>query len=105
MEWIVNIEGRPRQRILVKYYPELEAIDFKGQYKTKFADYAVSQNPTWVDFYCKNYTTKISLSLETTKHIILTIIEEMDERIKVHEELRERFEIIKNIEIRGINEI
>ena len=107
MEWIVNIVSRPRQRILVKYNPEQEFVTFIGQYKTKFADFAVTENPTWVDFHSGRFeiTPLSTPSLVVTQEILLEVINEMDKKMKIHEELREMFETLKIIEIRGINEL
>jgi Ser-tRNA(Ala) deacylase AlaX len=107
MEWIVNIVSRPRQRILVKYDPKQEFVFFIGQYKTKSSDFAITQNPTWVDFHTEGFAiTPLSTpSLEVTQEMLLRVINEMDKKIKIHEELRETFETVKIIEIREINEI
>jgi hypothetical protein len=89
MEWIVKIENKPNQRILVKFEPKFERIVFVGQYKVK----------TWIDF-SEDYIDEMNFDLETIQKLLLKVYEKMNERIAIHEDLTQSFGIIKTIEIK-----
>ena len=52
MEWLIHIEGKADERILVTFDPLDESISFYGQYKVKFKDYAFTsaESKQWVIF-------------------------------------------------------
>lgn len=89
MQWIVKIENKSNQRIMVKFDPMKELLYFIGQYKIKI---------NWIDFSQEEYS--MNITLEVIQDILFKVYEKMNERLKVHEDLNKSFEIIKVIEIK-----
>lgn len=88
MRWIVNIENKPNQRILVLFNALDEKLEFYGQYKIK---------NQWVDFSIDN--SSIFTTLEIIQEKLLLIVDKMDLRVKKYEDLQKSFAFIKTIEI------
>jgi hypothetical protein len=99
MEWIIKIEGKPKQRILVKFDPQKEMIYFIGQYKPDFKTIATveSKSVVWFDFATEEYP--MNITLELIQDMLLKVYEKMNERLTIYEDLSKSFEIIKLIEI------
>lgn len=103
MEWIIKIEGKEidpdtnaklpihNQRILVKFNPMYEEIQFIGQYKPK-------KNKEWVNFSEEIYGIDIN-DLDTIQHLLAKTVLKMRERITAYENVAEGFEVIKLIAI------
>jgi hypothetical protein len=90
MEWQVRIEGKLKQRIMVKFDPLKEIIIFTGQYSIK---------NKWIDFSEEDFS--MNITLEVIQELLFKVYEKMNERIKVHEDLNKSFNLIKLIEIKG----
>ncbi|MFW6246620.1 MAG: hypothetical protein ACOC22_00390 [bacterium] len=88
MKWIVNIENKPQQRILVLFNILDEKLEFYGQYKIK---------TNWVNFSVDD--TSISTTLEIIQEKLLSVTKKMDFRIKKYDDLNKSFTHIKKIEI------
>jgi hypothetical protein len=89
MEWKVDIENKPNQRILVKFVPESETILFIGQFKP--------HNKEWVDFSKEECSMEINLL--QIQDILLEVYETMKIRLNVYNNLSEGFSVFKKIEI------
>jgi hypothetical protein len=90
MEWQVKIEGQSKQRILVTFDPQGELIIFKGQYSIK---------NNWVDFSTDTYP--MDITLEGIQAKIIKVYNQMNDRLKVYDDLNKSFALIKNVEIRN----
>jgi hypothetical protein len=88
MYWIVKIENKPNQRIMVKFDPMKELLYFIGQYKIRVL---------WIDFSQEEYS--MNITLEVIQDLLFNVYEKMNERLKVHEDLNKSFNAIKEIEI------
>jgi len=88
MKWIVNIENKPNQRILVLFNALDEKLEYYGQYKIK---------NQWVDFSVDK--SGIFTTLEIIQEKLLLIVEKMDLRVKKYDDLQKSFAFIKTIEI------
>lgn len=101
MEWIVKIEGNDidfqtekklpisNQRIVVKYDPQKDEINFIGQYKPR--------NNEWVVFSEESYTSEIDLP--KIQEMLYKTYMKLKERVVVYENLAEGFGAIKLIQI------
>jgi hypothetical protein len=89
MEWKVNIENKPNQRILVKFDPLNELIIFIGQYKP--------HNENWVDFSKEEYT--MDIDLKTMQDLLFNVYKTMNNRLEAFNNISEGFTFIKKIEI------
>ena len=100
MEWIIHIEGKKDQRILITFEPMSESIRFVGQYKPLAKDTRIKDFKAgfiWVDFSEEMHSMEIDL--ETLKEYISKVYDKMEERLKVHEDLSKTFSVFKSIEI------
>jgi hypothetical protein len=86
-KWIVEIENKPNQRIIVIYNPLEDKLEFYGQYKMR---------NEWVNF---SVETTNNLTLDMIQEKLLSIAETMDMRVKTYEDLQKSFALIKKIEI------
>ena len=104
MEWIVKIEGKPNQRIVVRFDPMNELLIFKGQYKP--------HNQEWVVFSERNQRLFVEnpsehivndiilINAERIQDILLHVYDEMKKRLDAYENIAEGFTLIKLIEIK-----
>ena len=89
MRWIVKIEGKEDQRILVKFDPMKEEVVFIGQFKPR--------NREWVDFCEERYTMEIDL--EAIQNQLSKVVKIMRERLAAYNNLAEGFTILKLIAV------
>ena len=89
MEWIVTIEGKPSQRIVVRFDPLNEMIHFIGQYKP--------HNRKWVDF--SEETHVMDIDLETLQDMMSKVYVKMKERLTAYNNVAEGFTLIKEVKI------
>ncbi len=89
MEWKVEIENKPNQRILVKFDPQNEKIIFIGQYKP--------HNKDWVDFSKEDYS--MNIDLEKIQELLYIAYEKMKIRLEAYNNIYDEFSLIKKIEI------
>jgi hypothetical protein len=100
MEWIIHIEGKKDQRILITFEPTRESIRFVGQYKPLAKDIRIKDFKAgfiWVDFSEEMHSMEIDL--ETLKEYISKVYDKMEERLKIYEDLSKTFAVFKSIEI------
>jgi hypothetical protein len=90
MQWKINIENKPNQRILVKFEPQEEQLIFIGQYKP--------HNKDWVDFSVEK--NSIEIDAITIQSLLDKTYRTMEKRLKAYENIAEGFNIIKAIEIK-----
>ena len=90
MRWQIKIEGQPKKRILVTFYPQGEIILFQGQYNTK---------NHWIDFSSESHPMEIDL--ETIQSLLIKVYDTMNKRLMVYEDLNKSFGIIKNVEMQS----
>lgn len=107
MEWKVNIEEKPNQRILVRFDALNEYLVFIGQYKP--------HNKEWVNFserkqplYVQD-TTVSSINEDKMKVMLINVViiqelilktyEDLERRLEAYENIAEGFKFIKLIEI------
>jgi hypothetical protein len=100
MEWLIQIENKSDQRILVTFDPLDESISFFGQYKVKFKDYAYTsaEAKQWVTF--SEDHDAMNIDLKTLNEHISKVYEKMSERIKVYDDFKKVFTVFKSIEIK-----
>lgn len=96
MKWIVKIDEKKDQRIVVKFAPQSDELVFIGQYR------AVGNNLEWFDF--SEEKCSINIDLETIQNMLLSTYEKMKTRIDAYNNIAEGFSVIKTIEIQEINE-
>lgn len=89
MEWKVEIEGKPNQRILVKFDPQNELVIFIGQYKP--------HNKDWVDFSKEEYS--MDIDLKTMQDLLFNVYKTMNSRLEAYTNISDGFTLIKKIEI------
>jgi hypothetical protein len=92
MKWIVKIEGKPDQRIMVVFSPLDGKVFFTGQYH-------MPKTNSWIDFY-EESSLSLNIDLDTIQSLLFSVYEKMDSRIKAYQNIAEGFEIIKVIEIK-----
>lgn len=97
MKWIVKIDGKKDQRIVILFEPQSDELVFIGQYR------AVSNSLEWFDF--SEERCSIDIDLETIQNMLLSTYEKMKIKIEVYNNIAEGFSIIKTIEIQEINNI
>lgn len=91
MRWIINLDdSKGRQRIKVLFEPTEEKLYFIGEYKYK--------GNSWLKF--SEVQTKMEINLDELKEAMKLTVENMRERIVVHENLDKTFDMIQNIEIK-----
>ena len=90
MKWIIDLENKPNQRIVVRFSPKEELIYFTGQYKPK--------NKEWVDFSEESYSMEIDL--ETIQELLTKTYNKMKERLDAYINIAEGFTVLKTIEIK-----
>jgi len=90
MKWIVNIENKPNQRIVVNFNPLEEQLIFNGEYKPK--------NREWIVFSTEKYSMK--LDLEKIQELLFITYENLKIRLEQYEILNEGFKLINLIEIK-----
>jgi len=90
MEWQVKIEGQSKQRILVTFDPQGETIIFRGQYSIK---------NNWIDFSSDTYP--MDITLEGIQAKLVKVYNQMNDRLKVYDDLNKSFALIKNVEMRS----
>lgn len=88
MEWYINIEDKPDQRIRVEFKPEEEILCFIGQYKIKYE---------WIKF--SEVQCPMRTNVETIQSTIFETFEFMNERINAYKNIAEGFNLIKVIQI------
>jgi hypothetical protein len=100
MEWLIHIEGKADERILVTFDPLDESISFYGQYKVKFKDYAFTsaESKQWVIF--SEDHDAMNIDLKSLNEHISKVYDKMAERIKVYDDFRKVFGVFKTIEIK-----
>ncbi len=89
MEWKVTIEGKPNQRILVRFDPLAETIFFHGQFKP--------HNKEWYDFSIESYS--MDIDLETLQEMMTKVYNKMKERLVAYYNVAEGFTAIKEVKI------
>ena len=89
MEWKVQIEDKPNQRILVRFDPLTETIRFYGQYKP--------HNREWVNFSEETYP--MDIDLDVLQDMMSKVYNKMKERVAAYNNLAEGFTVIKEIKI------
>lgn len=87
MEWIIDIENKPKYKIKVKFIPEQELIIFTGIYKID----------KWYEFSSESHPMEITL--EQIQDNIFKAYEKMEKRVNAYNNILEGFSIIKKIEI------
>ena len=90
MKWIVDLENKPNQRIVVRFDPKSESVFFTGQFKPK--------NKEWVDFSEESYSMEIDL--EQIQEILAKTYNKMKERLDAYNNIAEGFTLLKVIEIK-----
>ena len=98
MEWIVKIENKPEQRILVKFDPENESIIFIGQFRPKMKNNASVKSYEWIEFSKIIYS--MDIDLDKIQKALFISYEMMNKRIIAFENINEGFNVIKLIEIK-----
>jgi len=89
MKWIVKIEGKDNQRIVVLFDPLKEEVVFLGQFKP--------HNKEWVDFCEERYTMEIDL--EAIQNQLAKVVKVMGERLKAYNNIAEGFTLLKLIAV------
>lgn len=89
MEWKVDIENKPNQRILVKFDPLNELIIFIGQYKP--------HNKDWIAFSVEECV--MNIDLEKIQELLYIAYEKMKIRLEAYNNIYDGFSLIKKIEI------
>jgi len=99
MEWIVNVEGKKNQRVLIRFEPQAEEIYFVAQYKVLMSDFALPLNDKsrWVDFASESHP--MDIDLETIQDLIGKVLDTMKDRLITYEDLSKSFAIIKTIAV------
>ena len=93
MYWIVKIENKPNQRIMIKFDPIKEMLYFIGQYRIRVM---------WIDFSQEEYS--MNITLEVIQELLFKVCEKMNERVRVHDDLNKSFNAIGVIEMPKENE-
>jgi len=88
MYWIVKIENKPNQRIMIKFDPIKEMLYFIGQYRIRVM---------WIDFSQEEYS--MNITLEVIQELLFKVCEKMNERVRVHDDLNKSFNAIGVIEM------
>ena len=88
MYWIVKIENKPNQRIMIKFDPMKEMLYFIGQYRIKVM---------WIDFSQEEYS--MNITLDVIQELLFKVCEKMNERLRVHDDLNKSFNAIGIIEM------
>ena len=89
MVWKVTIEGKPNQRILVRFDPLAETIFFHGQFKP--------HNKEWYDFSIESYS--MDIDLETLQEMMTKVYNKMKDRLVAYNNVAEGFTTIKEVKI------
>ena len=91
MEWKVTIEGKPNQRILVRFDPLTETIFFHGQFKP--------HNKEWYDFSIETYP--MDIDLDTLQEMMTKVYNKMRDRLVAYSNVAEGFTAIKEVKIQS----
>jgi hypothetical protein len=105
MEWIIKLEGKKNQRILIKFEPQLEQIFFYGQYKPNMKDLVNidrDKRTQWVDFSMESYS--MNITLELINEMMVKVYKKMNERLEIYQDLSKSFIAIDTIELQTIEE-
>ena len=100
MEWIIKLEGKKNQRILIRFEPQLEQVFFYGQYKPNMKDLVhIDRNKStpWVDFSSDSYS--MNITLELINEMIVKVYDKMKERLEIYQDLSKSFIAIDTVEI------
>jgi hypothetical protein len=89
MVWKVAIEGKPNQRILVRFDPLTETIFFHGQFKP--------HNKEWFDFSIESYP--MDIDLDTLQEMMGKAYRKMRDRLVAYNNVADGFTIIKEVRI------
>jgi hypothetical protein len=110
MEWIVKIEGKPNQRILVRFDAMNELMKFIGQYKPhnkEWVNFSEEIKPVWdsnkiVETPTKDlYKLELELiNVDIIQSTLLHTYEKLKKRVEAYEEIDEGFTLIKLIEFK-----
>lgn len=104
MEWIVKIEDKLDQRILVKFDPLNESIIFIGQYKPhnkEWTNFSEVSRSIWYDI--KDHDTwqhNDLIDVDIIQEMLYSAYNIMKERLDAYKNIAEGFSIIKLIEIK-----
>jgi len=94
MKWIVKIEEKDNQRIVVEFNPIKELLFFYGQYKP--------HNKEWMIFSEDSHNI-YDVNVEIIQQKLLNTYEVMKKRLDKFDEINEGFTLIKIIEIQNEN--
>ncbi len=100
MEWIINIEGKKNQRIVVKFDPLNDCLVFMGQYKPHNKDwvnFTTVSTPLW---YVDEKMQELLISAEQIKTMLSKIYDMMKKTVGAYEEIAEAFPLLKTIEVK-----
>jgi hypothetical protein len=100
MEWIIKLEGKKNQRILIRFEPQLEQVFFYGQYKPNMKDIVNidrDKRTPWVDFSSDSYS--MNITLELINEMIVKVYDKMKERLEIYQDLSKSFIAIDTVEI------
>jgi len=99
MKWLVKIEGKPNQRIVVKFDPLNQQLIFTGQYK--------QHNVEWFNFVEIRKDYDISpvrsaydfelITAEEIQNVISEVYLSLKKRVEIYEEINKGFSLIKLI--------
>ena len=89
MKWIVKIEGKDDQRIVVLFDPMKEEVVFIGQIKP--------HNKEWTDFCEERYTMEIDL--EAIQNQLSKVVRIMRARLAAYNNIAEGFSVLKLIAV------
>lgn len=91
MKWIIKLEDRPLERILVKFHPLLNVVEFIGQYKV---------NNIWTDFSLVSVDDNLdNMDLTVIQDKISLVYDDMKNKIDIFTNLNNGFSLLKIIEI------
>ena len=103
MEWIVKIDDRKKQRVLIKYEPQNSKIYFVGQHRV---------NNVWIDFSnniiefshnLKN-SDNFMLDIDTVSKTIKNVTDQLKTSVEIYDKINNTFSQIKNIDVEKNNE-
>jgi hypothetical protein len=105
MEWIIKLEAKKNQRILIKFDPQAELIYFYGQYKPSMKDivnFDQRKATPWVDFSMESYS--MNITLELINEMMVKVYKKMNERLEIYQDLSQSFIAIDTIALQTIGE-
>jgi hypothetical protein len=89
MEWIVSIENKTKERIVVNFEPINSQIHFLGQHKSK---------NEWNTFVTE--TRDMKITVDEIQDVLLDVYEKLKIKLESYTNLSEIFKEIKTIEIK-----